>query len=146
MLWITATFAVPAALSICSISRIDAAIERRQAFEKPDEPDWKATNVYTGKSVILIVFFYASTRGGVPGELEASIRCLVTTPNKTLYSSGTSSAHGTGVSMIALPGTRLQYPNDFPPAPKLSRGRYKVEWFLTSNGKNTIVTDNFEIP
>jgi hypothetical protein len=127
--------------------RIESRIKQRLASENRREPPhWMADSVYTGKSVTLIVFFYGSSPDQT--EIEVSVRCLVTTPQKSIYSSFTYEARGIGISEIFLgrDATRLQYPNDFQGAPKLSPGQYNVEWFLTSNGKITIVRDTFKIP
>jgi hypothetical protein len=98
--------------------RIESAIQRRQSLEKPQEPHWMATHVPTGKSVHLIVFFYGTPPGGGIGDAEISIRCLVTTPNRSLYVSDLGSASRVAITMITL-RSQIKYPEEFDGAPEL---------------------------
>jgi len=117
----------------------DAAIERKKAEESLTEPQWTTTHVYTGKDIMLIVFFSSSSPKVFP---IARIQCRVITPNNNTYSVG-SSAEGFNVTSVT-PANQFRYPRDFE-APPLSPGRYQVEWLLTAGETKTFLTDSFDV-
>jgi hypothetical protein len=122
---------------------IDNAMKRKQALEKPTEPQWMASHVYTGREVVLILFFYAWSHENT--DLAAKIRCRVTAPDRNSYS-WQMEMSGTGVSSLQGPN-RLRYPRDFQGAPGLVPGTYHVEWLLIPHNKDMILLeDRFDIP
>jgi hypothetical protein len=117
--------------------QIDQAVmdARRRA---PHDVVWMATHVMSEGSVTLILFV-ANPRQGIT---ESEVLPLVTAPDGKIYTGG--GARASEVTSLTL---HQQFPGWFHNSPRnLLPGTYQVQWIITSDGRDVIAGDSFDIP